>query len=48
MLACELSMQMAQLFDDFLHSPGIDPQIEEYFRLFLTRQQIRCLHVPAV
>lgn len=34
-------MQMAQLFDDFLHSPGIDPKLEEHFRLFLARQRIR-------
>lgn len=33
---------MAELFDDFLHSPGIDPQMEEHFRAFLARQRIRC------
>mmetsp|Transcript_13811 Transcript_13811/g.41737 ORF Transcript_13811/g.41737 Transcript_13811/m.41737 type:complete len:226 (+) Transcript_13811:230-907(+) len=33
--------QMAELFDDFLHSPGIDPQMEEHFRAFLARQRIR-------
>lgn len=32
---------MAVLVEDFLHSPGIDPQVETHFRTFLARQRVR-------
>ena len=34
-------MQMAVLVEDFLHSPGIDPQVEAHFRSFLAHQRVR-------
>jgi hypothetical protein len=34
--------QMAVLVEDFLHSPGIDPQVEAHFRSFLAHQRVRC------
>lgn len=33
--------KIASLVEDFLHSPGIDPQVETHFRTFLSRQRVR-------
>jgi len=33
---------VAKLVEDFVHSPGIDPELETHFRTFLARQRVRC------
>jgi hypothetical protein len=33
--------KVAKLVEDFMHSPGIDPELEVHFRTFLARQRIR-------
>jgi hypothetical protein len=35
------SKKMAVLVEDFLRSPGIDPQVEAHFRSFLAHQRVR-------
>lgn len=42
LIALWSEVQMASLVEDFLHSPGIDPQVETHFRTFLSRQRVRC------
>ena len=39
---------MAVLVEDFLHSPGIDPQVEAHFRSFLAHQRVRCQRLLAM
>lgn len=35
------SKQTCKLIEEFMHSPGIDPQVEVHFRSFLARQRSR-------